>query len=176
MGRREEDGHQLRGTRCEPRVPPLRAHHRQVHPLRPGRHQGHGPAGHRRHRGGARRSRRRPQRCRDRPVQEPVRFLPPGGPPAPEQAHGGSADQGRGLRLAAPEPRRGAGLGGGGVRLRRCQRGQRQPGRPVRHDGRGRPRLQHAGARPGVHHALGCERALDAGEDCPRLLFLGPSV
>ena len=57
-----------------------------------------------------------------------------------------------------------------------AQPGQRQPGRPVRHDGRRRPRFQHAGTRPGGHHALGREGTPDDGEDRDRLLLLGPSV
>ncbi len=45
-------------------------------------------------------------------VQKSVRLLPPGRPHAPQQAHGGGAHQGRRFRFAAPEPRRGDGLGG----------------------------------------------------------------
>ena len=81
---------------------------------------------------------------RGRAFQEPVRLLRARGPHPAEQAHRRSADQGRRLRLAAAQPRRAGRQHRPRVRVRQRHGGQRQPGRPVRHGRRRRPRLQHA--------------------------------
>ena len=134
-------------------------------PLRPGRGEGHRPAGDRCDRGGA---------GRGRAVQEPVRLLRAGRPHPAQQAHRRSADQGRRLRLAAAQSGVADRFGGPGLRFRQRDRGQCQPGRPVRH---GRFACgEHAGAAAGRGHALGREGAPDLREDRGRLLPVGPPV
>ena len=110
-----------------------------------------------------------------RPVHQPVRFLRAGRPHAAEQAQRRGLDQGRCLRQPAAQPRSADRLDRPGLRLRQRGRGQRQPGRPVRH-GRRRPWLELAGARSGRRAALGRQGAADAGEDRHRFLPVGPSV
>ena len=109
-------------------------------------------------------------------VQEPGRLLRARGPHAPEQAHAGSPDQGRCLRCHRTEPRGPGGLHRPCLRVRQQDAGQCQPGRAVRHDGRGRRGLQHPGAAPGRCLALGREGEADPGKDRRGLLPVGPSV
>ena len=111
---------------------------------------------------------------RGRAVHEPVRLLRAGRPHPAQQAHRRSADQGRRLRFAAAQSGVADRFGGPGLRFRQRDRGQCQPGRPVRH---GRFACgEHAGAAAGRGHALGREGAPDLREDRGRLLPVGPPV